>query len=230
MTIAIDISAVVTSRGQLSGKTEVDRRKNMKASKLICGLIALSTVQTITAAMNALDVQPTLGGPGSHFCDIGNNIAMLNRGGSATGFADTSAADLFSQNYWFWSGNANHAFPSEKGSLVDLGALPGTVSSASTWISSNDTIAGHSENGQIDPSVLDLTEFSAVVWLDGKIIDLGPFPGGGFESFANSVNSHGQVVGAATNLIPDPNSLWPLANSSWFVPYPYQLRAFISRL
>src|SRR6516225_1015674 len=35
MTIAIDISAFVTNRGQLFGQTELDRRKNMKSSKFI---------------------------------------------------------------------------------------------------------------------------------------------------------------------------------------------------
>jgi probable HAF family extracellular repeat protein len=47
---------------------------------------------------------------------------------------------------------------------------------------------------------------------------LGTLPEGGYESIANAVNAKGQVVGLATNEIPDPNSMIGLG---------FQTRAFI---
>jgi probable HAF family extracellular repeat protein len=69
-----------------------------------------------------------------------------------------------------------------------------------------------------------------VLWRDGKIIDLGTLPEGGYESEAESVNSRGQVVGVTTNTVPDAYSFFQL--SSQFnhfdpYPYPYQERAFL---
>jgi probable HAF family extracellular repeat protein len=176
-----------------------------------------------------LEVMGTFGGPTGNFYDNFNNISVLNQHGDASGgSADTTIPDSFSSNYQFSNGVVTRAYLWKKdSSLTDLGALLGNVTSAASWLTDNDLVAGLSENGKIDPSVTDMPEMSAVLWRKGKIIDLGPFPGGGFQSFANSVNSHGQVVGAATNLIPDSNSLYPTDVSSWFVPYPYQLRAFI---
>ena len=175
-----------------------------------------------------IEVMGTFGGPSGNFYDNFNNISVLNQRGDASGgSADTTIPDSFSPNYQFSDGVVTQAYLWKKDSLTDLGALLGNVTSASSWLTDNDLVVGLSENGKIDPSVTDMPEMSAVLWRKGKIMDLGPFPGGGFQSFANSVNSHGQVVGAATNLIPDPNSLYPMDVSSWFVPYPYQLRAFI---
>ena len=172
---------------------------------------------------------PTFGGPGTNFYDNTNNIAVLNdRGSVSGGSADTLIPDPYSPPYWFSNGNITHAFLWRNGSLTDLGSLPGTNNSASAWISANGIIAGLSENGQIDPSVPDLPEISAVMWRDSKITDLGTLPGGGYQSAAVSVNSRGQVVGAATNLVPDANSLLLYnPNLSFGIPYGYQLRAFI---
>jgi len=176
-----------------------------------------------------LEVMGTFGGPTGNFYDNFNNISVLNeRGDASGGSADTTIPDPFSPNYQFSNGVVTRAYLWKKdSSLTDLGALLGNVTSASSWLTDNDLVAGLSENGKIDPSVTDMPEMSAVLWRKGKIIDLGPFPGGGLQSFANSVNSRGQVVGAATNLTLDPNSLYQADSSSWLVPYPYQLRAFI---
>jgi probable HAF family extracellular repeat protein len=66
------------------------------------------------------------------------------------------------------------------------------------------------------------------MWRDGKITNLGLLPGGGYQSAAASVNNHGEVVGAATNLVPDANSMAPGNPILWYgVPYGYQSRAFI---
>jgi probable HAF family extracellular repeat protein len=56
-----------------------------------------------------------------------------------------------------------------------------------------------------------------VLWRKGAIIDLGTLDGG-YESIANAVNSRSQVVGFATNTIPDPDSMFGLG---------YQTRAFL---
>jgi probable HAF family extracellular repeat protein len=70
----------------------------------------------------------------------------------------------------------------------------------------------------------------AVLWQQGQINDLGTLPGGGYQSAANSVNSGGQVVGAALNTIPDPNSMQSSTFWLWggiTPPYLYQTRAFL---
>ena len=173
---------------------------------------------------------PTLGGFQTNFFDSANNVGVLNnRGAVSGGSSDTLLPDPYSPSYW-WEpdGTVTHGFIWQNGSLTDLGSLPGNNNSAATWISTNGTVVGYSENGQIDPSVPDLPEFSAVTWRDGKITDLGNLPGGGYESSAVSVNSRGEVAGVATNLVPDANSLAPYNSDLWFfVPYGYQTRAFI---
>ena len=216
----------------------------MKNNLLVCAATALLTMLAVPLRMNARDGQvqpgkhhhyqlvqiPTLGGPSTFFTDNTNNIAVLNdRGSVSGGSADTSMSDPYSPTYWWTStGNITHAFLWQNGSLTDLGSLPGTNNSGSAWISANGLIAGLSENGQIDPSVPDLPEISAVMWRDGKITDLGTLPGGGYQSAAVSVNSRGQVAGVATNLVPDANSLLNYNQNLWAgVGYGYELRAFI---
>ena len=62
-------------------------------------------------------------------------------------------------------------------------------------------------------------EFRAVLWKEGKIVDLGTMEGG-YESFVGNVNSRGQVVGLAMNTVPDPFNI----NGPGF--FPTQSRAF----
>ena len=90
-------------------------------------------------------------------------------------------------------------------------------SSQGNWICENGLIAGTSENGELDPSIPGFPELRAVVWKDDKIIDSGTLDGG-YESGASAVNSRGQVVGFATNTIPDPDSM---------VGVGFQTRAFL---
>jgi probable HAF family extracellular repeat protein len=173
---------------------------------------------------------PTLGGSQTNFFDSANNVGVLNNRGAVSGGGSvTLLPDPYSPTYWWEpSGTVYHGFIWQNGSLTDLGSLPGNNNSGATWISANGTVAGYSENGQIDPSVPDLPEFSAVMWRNSKITDLGTLPGGGYESSAVSVNSRGQVAGVATNLVPDANSLAPYLSDLWlYVPYGYQTRAFV---
>jgi probable HAF family extracellular repeat protein len=160
----------------------------------------------------------TFGGPQSYVTGDGSGTSLvLNNQGTLTGSADTSTPDPYSPSCFNEDCFVSHAFQWKNSVMSDLGALPGGASSASTWISSNGLIAGLSENGEIDPLISGLPEVRAVVWKEGKITDLGTLPEGGYESVANAVNSRGQVVGLASNTIPDPDSMAGLG---------YQTRAF----
>ncbi len=181
-----------------------------------------------------VDLGSTFGGSGSFFNPgSGNDFAaftsVLSGRGTVAGFADTSLSDPF-PNFCFWDCSVVHAFRARRnGVLTDLGALPGGGSSAPTWIATDGLIAGVSENGETDPLYPDIPEFRAVLWERGKITDLGTLPEGGNQSEANSVNSDGQVVGAALNTIPDSNSMQP---ATFWLPggpsgYQYQTRAFL---
>jgi probable HAF family extracellular repeat protein len=156
----------------------------------------------------------TFGGPASYFANLFDGI--LNNRGTSVGWADTSTPDpspgfCFNQDCF-----VSHAFASRNGSKTDLGVLPGGSSSSAQWISENGLIIGISRNGEVDPLIV-LPEIRAVMWTDGKIIDLGTLEGG-HESVANAVNNRGQVVGAFNNTISDPFSL---------VGNGYEVRAFL---
>lgn len=179
----------------------------------------------------------TLGGPVSYI-DEGSDMgwfsnAIGNNQGSFTGWADTSTPDPY-PNFCF-SGNSmdcmiSHAFQWQNGVKKDLGVLPRGASSATTWISANGLIAGTSQNGQMDPLLPGFPEDRAVLWQNGKIINLKTLPEGGYESGSIAVNSLGQVTGWALNTIPDPVS-FDLASIVFFsyepYPYAYQMRAFL---
>jgi probable HAF family extracellular repeat protein len=214
----------------------------MKANKMTCvTLVVLLVLLAVPGQLAAQDKQDqdrkhhhyklvvigTFGGPTGNYWDALSNISVLNRRGSTVGGADTLTADPYSPNYWWSNGLISHAFLRRDGSLTDLGSLPGTNNSMSIWISPNGLATGFSENGQIDPVVADLPEIHAVLWGNGNMTDLGTLPQGGYESEANSVNSRGQVVGAATNLVPDADSMVQANFVLWNLAYPYQSRAFV---
>jgi hypothetical protein len=141
----------------------------------------------------------TFGGPNSTvFVAEDNYDPVLNNRGTITGSADTPATDPF-PNFPFSDGFVSHAFQWQNGVMTDLGALEEGVNSASSWISANGLIAGWSENGLIDPFVfpgLGFPESHAVLWKNGKIMDLKTLEGErGYESVALAVNSRaGQRV------------------------------------
>jgi probable HAF family extracellular repeat protein len=166
----------------------------------------------------------TFGGPESYLAGSNGVTSpgavnqVLNNQGTVVGWADTSTLDPFAPNCY-------NPFPPDcflplafkwhQGVLTDMGVLSGGDASDATWISDTGLIAGQSRNGSIDP-LLGFPEFRAVLWEAGQIIDLGTL--GGNESSAFSVNNRGQVVGMATNTIPDPFSFLGT-----------QLRAFLWR-
>jgi probable HAF family extracellular repeat protein len=155
----------------------------------------------------------TFGGPASYLPNGFDGI--LNNHGTLAGFANTSVPDPFC---FVPNCVATHAFRVKNGKIRDLGTLPGGDVSQAVWTSETGLIAGMSQNGESDPLVPGFAEVRAVLWRNGKIIDLGTLPQGGFESLAGAVNNRGQVVGAAITTVPDPCSI--------FVGFP-QTRAFL---
>jgi probable HAF family extracellular repeat protein len=222
-------------------------KKNVTMNITVLTLLAALAVPVQLAAQNnakqdhphqphhyqIVDLGSTFGGPQSYFVPVSafnfDGSSVLNRGGTAVGFADTSMPDPF-PNFCFSSdcfvGDTFQA--GSGGVLTDLGALPGGGSSAPIWISANGLIAGVSENGETDPLYPGgFPQNHAVLWQQGQITDLGTLPESGYQSEANAVNSSGQVVGSALNTVPDANSM--AVENYWYfgVPYGYQERAFL---
>jgi probable HAF family extracellular repeat protein len=183
-------------------------------------LIAMTFLTALVVQLAAQDTRyklvdlGTLGGPASHLPFPPPPPKVLNNRGVVAGYADTSMPDPFPSSCF----NApdcfvSHAFRWQNGVLTDLGALAAGWSSLISAMSDTGLIAGFSQNGVIDP-LNGGPEVRAVLWKDGRIIDLGTL--GGNESLATGVNSHGQVIGFATNTIPDP-----------FSPGATEVRAFL---
>jgi probable HAF family extracellular repeat protein len=169
----------------------------------------------------------TLGGLKSYLND-GNSgtttVTVLNNSGTLAGWAETATPDPFPAFCFADNCQVTHAFEWHAGARTDLGALAEGLSSQANWISESGLIAGVAENGEIDPLIPGFPELRAVFWKDGQITDLGTLADeGGYESAANAVNSAGQVVGWATNTVPDSNSII----APGFAPT--QTRAFIWR-
>jgi probable HAF family extracellular repeat protein len=189
----------------------------------------------------------TFGGPESYISPYfySGPFQALNNAGTFASWGDTSDLDPFGlsgnsgdQNFCFnYDGSpcyTSRAFQWQAGVESKLPELHTGLSSAVAWISVNGLIAGTSQNGETDPldpgSPQNFPENRAVLWRDGKIINLGTLPEGGYESEAESVNSSGQVVGVATNTVPDAYSLFQWSSQlNHFdpYPYPYQERAFL---
>lgn len=144
---------------------------------------------------------PALGGPNSSFGVGGYVTKTINSQGTAIAQSDTPIPDPFSMVGFDFL--VNHPVQWRNGVLTDLGTLPGVNSGLASWINSQGWVAGFSENSITDP-LTGFPETTAVLWEDGKIIDLGTL--GGNVSGANAVNNLGQVVGGALNAIPDPFS------------------------
>jgi probable HAF family extracellular repeat protein len=154
--------------------------------------------------------------------DGNNAVTVLNNRGELVGWAATPTHDPFDPFCLDEACRLIHAFKWQNGTRTDLGTLPGGANSQAVWISSNGLVAGISENGETDPLLPGFPELHGVLWRDGRITDLKTLPEGGYESFANAVNSRGQVVGGALNKVSDfPNSM---AGPGLF---PTQTRAFL---
>ena len=152
----------------------------------------------------------TFGGPSSWLATTNEVTSpgainqVLNNRGTVVGWGDTAALQqpVGPLGCFNFDCFLPLAFQWRKGVLTDLGVLSGGNASSAFWISDNGLIAGLATNGVVDPLLPDFLEERAVLWKDGKAIDLGTL--GGNESGAVSVNNRGQVVGFATNTIPEP--------------------------
>jgi probable HAF family extracellular repeat protein len=204
-----------------------ERSKTKSKEEDMTRILTLITAMTLFAALTlpvrlaaqghirykVIDVG-TLGGPNSSppasFFAGGVGIATesLSSAGTFAGQAETSTPDPFAPNCFNPDCLVSHAIQWRHGVFTDLGALHSSesLSSAIRWISVNGLIAGFSQNGEIDPLNPGLLEIRAALWKHGKVTDLGTLEGG-TESEAFAVNARGQVVGAATNGIPDPSSI-----------------------
>jgi len=171
----------------------------------------------------------TFGGPDSDFLTGPAYSAenYFNRKGATVGDAQTDIADPFSPKcFWFsTSCFGGFAFKFENGTLIDLGALPGSENSAAYGINDSGLTVGISENGLTDPAT-GYPEYDAVVWRHGLIEDLGTLGGSVSQAFA--VNHLGQVVGVAANAVPDEyaSGLGPCTTVNCW-PVTTQQRAFL---
>jgi probable HAF family extracellular repeat protein len=163
----------------------------------------------------------TFGGPSSYFnslslsdrfgfvcCGFFSFAQMFNKRGILAGWAETSTPDPYAAFCYTPDCFAAHAFRWQQGVKSDLGALPGGASSAAFWINSDGLVVGNSENGITDPLIPGFPEVRAVLWNQGKIIDLGTL--GGNQSFAEAVNDRNQIVGVALNVDSDTFSFYDL--------------------
>ena len=140
----------------------------------------------------------SFGGPASL---VPGSEVSINSRGTAIMQGDTATPDPFYPNC-FWDCLVNHAGAWRDGVLTDLGELNNPNNSCQpTWINDRDVVVGACENGLIDP-LANFPEIDAVVWKNGRIIDLGTL--GGNASAAGAINNRGQVTGNAYNTIPDP--------------------------
>jgi probable HAF family extracellular repeat protein len=148
----------------------------------------------------------TFGGPQA---DVGN-APSLNESGTVVGTADATVLDPFGANQSpAFNGDpyVQHAYEWQRGVLSDLGALgshPADNSSYTNAINARGHAAGLSNNGAIDP-LLGTAETEAVLWRHGTITGLGTL--GGHESQAFALNDRDQVVGIASNTVPDAFSM-----------------------
>jgi len=170
----------------------------------------------------------TLGGPNSSTSFFAPSLSI--RG--AIGGAQTPVHDPFDPNcvgdVFFPGCYVMHAFQWNDGVMTDLGALGKKEKDNGSFASAVNNfgwVAGYSENGAADPNT-GYPVAHAVVWKQGKIIDLGTF--GGTQSSAMAVNDFGQAIGGALNNIDDPWSA-QLVTGFGGVSFPgtTQMRAFV---
>lgn len=160
----------------------------------------------------------TLGGANSE-------STTLNNHGRVAGDAETDLPDLFAPNCWNNECAIEYAFNWRDGRRTVLGSLAKNANSVPFSENEWGWEAGISETGVLDDA-LGTPQYAPVLWKHGGIINLGTL--GGASGVANSVNNRGEVVGGASNGVPDKLSY--LDTNNWgFGPFPAntQSRAFV---
>jgi len=213
----------------------------MKSKVLTVALAVILLGALMVSTELAAQVQPnghiryklividTFGGPQSSLF-FGDARALSNPG-AVVGQADTAIPDPNFGNFNPYVGQnpfLQHAFKWEKGTMTDLGALPGPNTSNVGWITESGMVSGLSTRSTIDP-LTGWPEEAAILWKDGQMIDLGTL--GGYEAQADANNSRGQVAGFSSNTVPDsfPSPIAPFcASPGGCLPtYQVQQRAFL---
>ncbi len=172
----------------------------------------------------------TLGGPNTFINCCGAMPRILNDQGTVVGASETSQpnpnADAFNGVCDWADPLINPAVVWFEGIPINLGALPGGYNSFATSVTDDSSIAaGTSETGDTDP-LLGTPQCHPVIWDHGSITDLGTF--GGYQGIASHVNSTGQVVGMATNTVPDSFGGLSVSNNMvMLLPAGTQQRAFL---
>ena len=184
----------------------------------LASVIALLVVAAVPRQLTAQTHQPqtpkhhhyklidmgTLGGPQSRI----DYLTPLNSFSTVAGSADTPILNPYYGNdnpTFFSDPYIEHAFQWKEGVVTDLGSLPGGGVSQPNWINARGHVAGNASNSIIDP-LNGYPESRAVLYMSGKVLDLGILAGGQ-ESAATSLNNSDQVVGFADNATPDPYSI-----------------------
>jgi probable HAF family extracellular repeat protein len=148
----------------------------------------------------------TLGGPSAYRSVNAPGYQIINNAGVIAFAADTTMLDPNAPNCFLLDCFVGHAARWKNGEVTDLGALPGNGNgSASGAINAHGWIAGQSQDGEIDPAT-GLLETRATLWKGDQVLDLGTF--GGHWSLGLTLNDKGEVVGFASNAIPDPLALF----------------------
>jgi probable HAF family extracellular repeat protein len=193
----------VNELGQAVGQAETSANN----SEDFCGFNAYGFLSS-TACLpylwqgGVMTQLPTLGGD--------NGFAnMINNRGEVAGTAETDAMDPT-------SGCPVHQFEPvvwEKGKIRGLPPYPGDTDGVAAWINDNGEVAGASGTcGSFNPgSGLYLVENHAVVWQNGKPIDLGNLGPNGIPGAGNhacAINNRGQTVGHTTSNASTVAFLW----------------------
>ncbi len=176
----------------------------MRSGKLMCAValeifaVLMLSVQLPAQIRYKVVELPTLGGPTSYPSNSRPLCQIITNSGVIGFTANTLTPDPYCGNPDCF---VAHAVRWQNGVLTDLGALLGSVSgSATDAINASGWIVGGSDNGVVDP-LTGMLAARAVLWKDSVPIDLGDF--GGNFNLAINLNNLGQVVGAASNAIPE---------------------------
>lgn len=137
----------------------------------------------------------------------GNNSSALfqiNGSGVGAGMSETGALD---PNTGY---PADDAVLFEKGSVIDLGTLPGGHESQAVAINDRGQVSGFADNGTPDPVSMFggpngagwVTQVRSFIWQNGVMQDLGTL--GGPDALMTEMNARGQIAGDSyTNATPN---------------------------